>query len=161
MRHDFPGEIGRRFPQPGERTAVDGSVYAVVDDARSSGQPSGMRNVWGLIEAYLDDSGAKEAAVARKAQLSPQTLNSWKHGRLKGMPSNASLYQLAQAIKTPYSTVLDAALLDWGYRPEEVARDAAANRLAPVINLDGRRLDPGSKKPRVARGGDLDEPQGD
>lgn len=117
-----------------------------------------MENVWSLVLRYQGRHPVSDAALARKAGMHEATLNSWKKGRLGKMPKPEELYRLAVAIDARYQEVLDAALLDWGYQPEEVARDAAANRpAADVLHLDARRRTQTSK---AARQHSKDNPKG-
>lgn len=69
-----------------------------------------------LIEAYMEETGARAAQVAYRAHVSPQAISKWRGG-LKKLPDVAHLAGIARATKTPYPVVLEAALRDTGYLP--------------------------------------------
>jgi transcriptional regulator with XRE-family HTH domain len=99
-----------------------------------------MQHVWSIVQRYMDDTGAKEAAVARKMGLSEQALNTWKLGRLKRIPRSSDLVRLADATNARYRDVLDAALLDWGYLPEGAARQTDAPPGGVGYERDGMKV---------------------
>ncbi|WP_186812663.1 hypothetical protein [Cellulomonas composti] len=75
-----------------------------------------MGHLWQIVQKHLDEYGVREAALARKMGTRPQTLNSWKNRGLKQLPERRLLDSLAVATRTPYETVLEAALADTEYR---------------------------------------------
>lgn len=68
-----------------------------------------MNELWKIVQHYLDDTGAREAALARKMGMSPQGLNQWKKP-LKTLPARKYLEALADQTRTPYRVVLQAAI---------------------------------------------------
>lgn len=74
-----------------------------------------MSELWQLIEAHLDHYGVREAAFARKIGTVPQTVANWKK-RPTTLPRPEHLREVARVIGMPYETVLNAALVDAGYR---------------------------------------------
>jgi hypothetical protein len=68
-----------------------------------------MNELWKIVQKYLDDTGAREAALARKMGMSPQGLNQWKKP-LKTLPVRKYLEALADQTRTPYAVVLQAAI---------------------------------------------------
>lgn len=77
-----------------------------------------MSKLWDLIQTHIDDTGVREAELARRMGSSPQTLNSWKNRGLKALPERRLLQAVGEQTRTPYETVLDAALFDIGYSSE-------------------------------------------
>jgi len=74
-----------------------------------------MTKLWALVQAYLDSQGGMSArALARKIDVSAQTLDTWKAGR----PDPANLRKLAAGIDVAYEAVLAAADADAGYLTE-------------------------------------------
>lgn len=78
-----------------------------------------MTELMRLIQAHLDRYGVSRAEFARRAGTSPQTVHNWV-GRLKTMPEADHLRGAAEVIEQPYLVVLDAALVDAGYRDSMV-----------------------------------------
>lgn len=74
--------------------------------------------LWSLIQAHLDEYGVTDAEFARRMGVSPQTLNSWKKRGVRQLPSRDKLESVAELTRNTYSHVLDAALVDAGYRNE-------------------------------------------
>lgn len=72
--------------------------------------------VWALIQQWMDSIPypPSQRQLAAKLQVSPTTITDWKYGR--GFPSPDNLRRLANEIGVPYERVLDAVLLDHGYR---------------------------------------------
>lgn len=78
-----------------------------------------MTQLWGLIEAHLDHYGVTSAAFARKCGTTSQTVANWRNGSTS-LPNPSHLRSIAQVIGAPYEVVLNAALVDAGYRDEVV-----------------------------------------
>lgn len=74
--------------------------------------------LWGLIQAHLDEYGVTDAEFARRMHVSPQTLNSWKKRGVRQLPSRDKLDAVAELTRNSYAHVLDAALVDAGYKDE-------------------------------------------
>jgi hypothetical protein len=73
-----------------------------------------MSELLRMIQAHLDRYGVKRAEFARRAGTKPQTVQNWVD---KGtLPRPNHLHGVANVIDAPYLIVLDAALVDAGYR---------------------------------------------
>ena len=81
-----------------------------------------MTELMRLIQAHLDRYGVSRAEFARRAGTTPQTVNNWRH-ELKSLPDATHLRGVAEVTGLPYLIVLDAALVDAGYRPRAVEVD--------------------------------------
>lgn len=68
-----------------------------------------------LIQAHLDRYGVTRSEFARRAGTTPQTVQNW-WDRPTTLPRADHLQGVADVIGLPYLVVLDAALLDAGYR---------------------------------------------
>lgn len=79
-----------------------------------------MTRLWAIVQAHLDKYGVREAALARRMDTTPQTLNTWKKRGLKTLPAKHLLEALARETGTPYEEVLDAVLADIGYRDPDL-----------------------------------------
>jgi transcriptional regulator with XRE-family HTH domain len=94
-----------------------------------------MSELWQMIETHLDHYGVTRATFARKCGTVPQTVQNW-YNRPTTLPRPEHLRAVAKVIGMPYETVLNAALVDAGYRQEVVDNvvslrrelDAAAGR---------------------------------
>ncbi|WP_069164883.1 hypothetical protein [Nocardia altamirensis] len=69
-----------------------------------------------LIQRHLDRYGVKEAEFARRIGSTPQTLYTWKRREMRQLPDKRILEGIAEEAGFPYWRVLDAALVDSGYR---------------------------------------------
>lgn len=74
--------------------------------------------LWSLIQAHLDEYGVTDAEFARRMGVSPQTLNSWKKRGVRQLPTRDKLESVAELTRNTYTHVLDAALVDAGYKNE-------------------------------------------
>lgn len=72
-----------------------------------------------MIQAHLDRYGLTRAEFARRAGTSPQTVHNWEH-RMRTIPGADHLKGVAEVLDAPYLIVLDAALVDGGYRDSMV-----------------------------------------
>lgn len=91
-----------------------------------------MPELMALIQSHLDRYGVTRAEFARRAGTTPQTVQNWRdRGTL---PRAEVLHGVADVIEAPYLVVLDAALVDAGYRDSMVddikALEARIVRLA-------------------------------
>lgn len=75
--------------------------------------------LWRLVQGYLDSTGDSERAVARRAGMTAQALNGWKHRTPRSLPHPHNLRAVAEAIDVPYQQLLTAALRDARYLPED------------------------------------------
>lgn len=100
-----------------------------------------MSELWNIIQAHLDAYGVREAEFARRMGSAPQTLSNWKHRGLRDLPERRLLEAVAVLTNTDYLRVLNAALVDIGYR-DTVADNAVedAIRTDPTLPEQGRRL---------------------
>lgn len=102
-----------------------------------------MSELWRLIQAHMDAQKypPSERQVARALGVSPTTIRNWKDAR--GLPSRENLQGIAHLTGVPYSVVLDAALIDSGYR--EAGEDGGHTAASTVPGMtraqwDQRRL---------------------
>jgi transcriptional regulator with XRE-family HTH domain len=72
-----------------------------------------------IVLAYMAADDRKEAWVAKEMGISRSALNGWWNRGRTSAPSSELLRALARVTRTPYRSVLDAALIDFGYLPEE------------------------------------------
>ena len=95
------------------------------DDGEVVAKSVPMSELLGLINSHLDKYGVKRAEFARRAGTTPQTVQNWvARGTL---PRPNHLQGVAGVIDVPYLIVLDAALVDAGYR-DSMTDDVAAIR---------------------------------
>ncbi len=78
-----------------------------------------MTELMRLIQTHLDKYGVSRAEFARRAGTTPQTVQNWRD-EIKAMPEVKHLRGVAEVTGQPYVTVLDAALVDAGYRDSMV-----------------------------------------
>lgn len=76
-----------------------------------------MGELYDIAQRHMDAYGVRAAALARRMDMSPQALSSWKTRGVRELPTKASLEALARETRTPYGDVLTAALRDVGYLP--------------------------------------------
>lgn len=99
---------------------------------------SHMPRLKAIVDAYRDEHGSPEGWVAEQMGLDRRGLWAWWNRGLAQMPSAELLHALATATRTPYRTVLDAALEDFGYLPESTA----AERRPGLVLGEGEPLSP-------------------
>lgn len=77
--------------------------------------------VWALIQDWMDSIPypPSQRKLAARIGISPSALTDWKYGR--GFPGPAEIQRLADEIGAPYERVLDAVLVDRGYRTHRPA----------------------------------------
>lgn len=92
-----------------------------------------MRELIRIVQAHMDKYGVSEAEVARRIGAQPQTVNTWRNGEMKRLPQQHYLQALAELTKTPYPTVLSAALLDTGYITSPI--DGQSDHVAAMVHL--------------------------
>lgn len=74
-----------------------------------------MPELMRLIQSHLDRYGVTRAEFARRIGTRPQTVQNWKDaGDI--LPAPNLIKGVAEVIDAPYLIVLDAALVDSGYR---------------------------------------------
>lgn len=74
-----------------------------------------MSELMRLIQSHLDRYGVTRATFAKRVGTTPQTVQNWK-SRSTTMPRPEHLKGVAKETGIPYLIVLDAALMDAGYR---------------------------------------------
>jgi transcriptional regulator with XRE-family HTH domain len=84
-------------------------------------------HLWAIVEEWMDSmsyppSGRK---LAQRIGVSHSALTGWKFG--ESFPSVANLHALAAEIGVPYERLLDAVLIDQGYRQPPGARSRASS----------------------------------
>lgn len=92
-----------------------------------------MRELIRIVQAHMDQYGVSEAEIARRIGANPQTVNTWRNGEMKQLPRQPYLEALSELTKTPYPTVLSAALVDTGYVTATSAEQS--DQLATMIDL--------------------------
>lgn len=84
--------------------------------------------LWALIQQWLDSMPfpPSQRKVAERLGVSSSALNNWKYGR--GFPTPAHVQALADLIGVHRDRVLDAVLIDQGYRdaPPDSRREKEA-----------------------------------
>lgn len=77
---------------------------------------------WDLVQKYVDETGATEASIMRRARLNKGTFTAWRARGVPSLPSRGQMLRLADAMRVDYETVLMAVLHDTKYLPEDAAR---------------------------------------
>jgi DNA-binding transcriptional regulator YdaS (Cro superfamily) len=97
-----------------------------------------MSELHGIIQRHMDEFGVREAALARLMGTASTTINSWKTRGVRQLPSRRLLEAVARETRTPYETVLRAALADAGYLHDSVTPETDGEALpapAPAPDL--------------------------
>lgn len=83
-------------------------------------------HLWALIEEWMDSQTFRpsQSQLAEKIDVSRSTLSEWKYGT--SMPKPGALERLAEFTRMPHTRLLDAALKDAGYDPQENKRRRGA-----------------------------------
>lgn len=96
-----------------------------------------MSELMRLIQSHLDRYGVTRATFAKRVGTTPQTVQNWK-SRSTTMPRAEHLAGIARETGIPYLAVVDAALIDAGYRDSLVDDfDALKVRLARYVREVG------------------------
>ena len=74
-----------------------------------------MSELMRLIQSHLDRYGVTRATFAKRVGTTPQTVKNWK-SRSTTMPRPEHLAGIARETGIPYLVIVDAALMDAGYR---------------------------------------------
>lgn len=79
--------------------------------------------LWEVIQSWMDSIPypPSQRKLAARIEISPSAMSDWKYGR--GFPHPDDLRRLAAEIGVPYERVLDAVLVDRGYREPREARE--------------------------------------
>lgn len=95
-----------------------------------------MSELMRLIQTHLDRWGVSRAEFARRCGTTPQTIQNWQD-RPTTLPKPEHLRGVAEVTGYPYLIVLDAALVDAGYR-EDLADDLQSLkvRIARYVRSD-------------------------
>lgn len=82
-------------------------------------------HLWAIVQEWLDAQvfRVSQRQLAAHIGVGHSTLTDWKYARTT--PSPGDLRALATAIGVPYDKVLDAALIDAGYREPRTSNRAA------------------------------------
>ncbi|MFX0573138.1 hypothetical protein [Nocardia nepalensis] len=75
-----------------------------------------MSELLRIVQNHLDRWGVKKAEFARRVGSTPQTLYTWAARPLRQLPDKRILDGIAREAQYPYWLVMDAALIDSGYR---------------------------------------------
>jgi len=78
-----------------------------------------MAELMRLIQAHLDRYGVSRAEFSRRIGTQPQTVQNWRDNP-STFPAAKLLRGVAEVIDAPYLVVLDAVLVDTGYRDSMV-----------------------------------------
>lgn len=84
--------------------------------------------LWALVQAWMDSMPypPSQRKLAARLEVSASAVTDWKYG--DGFPDPSSLRRLAAEIGVPYERVLDAVLIDRGYRePRDDHRERGAS----------------------------------
>lgn len=110
-------------------------------DVPSDGTVLTMTELMRLIQAHIDRYGVTRATVARRAGMSPQTVQNWRD-EIRALPDAHHLRAIAAVIGVPYIVVLDAALTDCGYRDTSTdTADMLEARMRRAVEVDPNILD--------------------
>lgn len=106
-----------------------------------------MSELKDLIDTYVDRHGSSYRAVSERLSWSHGTISGWFQRGRTYPPSAADLRALAVQIQVPYKQVLNAALLDWGYLPEEgqAHGQPPAEKITPPTPIGTARKQPAEK----------------
>lgn len=78
---------------------------------------TGSHRLVDLIDMYRDAHGQpSDASIARAVGVSPQTLSAWRRRGLKELPNSETLRRLSDYIGFHLDIVVEAALIDAGYK---------------------------------------------
>lgn len=82
----------------------------------SEGEPARPGHLWAIVQEWMDSMPypPSQRRLAYRLDVSPTTVTGWKYG--ESFPSVANLKALAAEIGVPYERLLDAVLIDQGYR---------------------------------------------
>lgn len=79
-----------------------------------------MSRLLALIDDYKDRHGQpSDASIARAIGVAPQTLSSWRKRGIKDLPEPETLEHLAAFLQLSRRAVIDAALVDARFMPED------------------------------------------
>ncbi|WP_378735986.1 hypothetical protein [Nocardia brasiliensis] len=91
-------------------------VEAGVAQAATPERRAIMSELLRLVQNHIDRWGVKKAEFARRVGSAPQTLYTWAARPLRQLPDKRILEGIAREAQYPYWLVVDAALIDSGYR---------------------------------------------
>lgn len=76
-------------------------------------------HLWAIVQQWLDAMPypPSQRKLAARLDVSPSIVTDWKYG--DGLPMPEHLRRLAEEVGVPYERVLNAALIDRGYRTPE------------------------------------------
>lgn len=88
-----------------------------------------MSNIGKLIETYQDRHGTSDRGLARRVGVTATLVGRWKKGSFVEMPKPDTIRALAaQMAPIAEEEILDAFLLDTGYKREDVTSDVPRQR---------------------------------
>lgn len=128
-----------------------------------------MGELYEIAQRHMDAYGVRAAALARRMQMPPQTLNAWKIRGVKALPAKPHLEALANETRTPYGDVLLAALRDAGYlekageehersAPKDEAGGAPAGASTTASHLTDEELPREASQPPKPDTDETDQP---
>jgi transcriptional regulator with XRE-family HTH domain len=80
-----------------------------------------------LIQAYQDQHGTSDRALARRINVAPTLIGRWKRGKYVEVPKSQLMHALSDQLGLPIVTVMEAVLIDTKYLPEAGDEDAAGS----------------------------------
>lgn len=129
------GHTGKEGTRPACRIGGKRGEHQPVPRLRRiprRGTVSTVGQLIGLIQAHLDKYGVTRSEFARRAGTTPQTVQNW-WDKPTTFPRPEHLKGVAEVIGVPYLLVLEAALVDAGYR-ELTADEAEEDAPPPSLN---------------------------
>lgn len=109
-----------------------------------------------LIQVHVDNSvyGPSDRQLALRIGISPTALGHWRRGGITRLPQAVNLRRAATVLQVPYAVVLNAALTDAGYLPQD--GDGYGQQPAPIDDPGGHvtelhRMDAEARAAAAAR----------
>ncbi len=108
-----------------------------------------MSKIGDLIQAYQDQHGTSDRALASRIGVTATLVGKWKRGTFVELPRKDRIEALSEQINVSYSVLLLAFLDDIGYLREE--SDGDDRNAAPMNMSDRFRMVAGEQELRVAK----------
>lgn len=94
---------------------------------RPTGSVSLVSKLGELIQAYQDQHGTSDRALARRIGVAPTLIGRWKRGVYVEVPKSRLMHALADQLGLPIVTLMEAVLIDTKYLPEAGDGDDAGS----------------------------------
>jgi transcriptional regulator with XRE-family HTH domain len=111
----------------------------MLQAATDTGSVLHVSHIGTLIQAYQDEHGSSDRALALRISVSPTLIGKWKRGTFVELPAPDRIEALADQIGANRGVVLEAFLLDVGYLKESDGDDFQAAPIAEPAPLSDRR----------------------